>query len=130
MKKMGYQQSFVKFKTINQLKKELVKYKDRDKSRDQAEITGYVEVIKEIYPFSKGEVALIVSGERYEQRNAPNLKEGLGISNIDEIVFIDNPEYVYMAEEQNVELGQLLDKHFSMLDEESYTKHGLINPFN
>ncbi|MEC1780049.1 hypothetical protein [Schinkia azotoformans] len=126
---MGRQQSFVKFNDIEVLKQELVNYKNRDKSNDNAQIIGVVEVIKEIHPFNKGDYALIVGGERYEQRNKANLKEGLGINNVDKIVFIDNPNYCLMAQAQKTDLGEILDTHFKSLDENSYKELGLVNPW-
>lgn len=59
---MGYQQSFVKFKDVETLKNELIKYKKRDSKHEQASIYGVVKTIKTIPPFKKDELTLIVGG--------------------------------------------------------------------
>lgn len=112
---MGYQQSFVKFSDVETLKSELVKYKQRDSKHYQATVYGVVKTIKPITPFKKDELAFIVGGERYTQREAERLKDELGIENVQEIVFIDNPRYWNMS---NGDIGKLLDTHFTTLTEE------------
>ena len=96
------------------------RYDKRDKSADIAEIVCVDRVKKTIYPFKKGELVAVVCGERSEQRNFNRLREGLGITNVQEIVFIDNPHYWNMAMEQDVKLSQFLGEHFEKLSDDKY----------
>lgn len=125
---MGYQQFYLKFNNLKALQNELIIYKKRDKSNDQAKVFCAVEVLKNVAPFKKGEVALVVGGERWEQRNKSNLKEGLGIGQVKEIMFIDN--YYFNAKAQDMELGEFLDSNFRTIEEDEYEKYGIVNPFN
>lgn len=122
---MGRQQSFIKFKSTDVLKNELIKYQERDIKEDMATVYGVVEVIKSVTPFKKGELAVVVGGERYAQRNAKTVEEELGIGNVQKVVFIDN--YYPMAEAKSIDLGDLLDAHFRTLDENELKSFGLVN---
>ncbi|MGD6781353.1 hypothetical protein ACQCT3_18125 [Sutcliffiella horikoshii] len=126
---MGRQQSFVKFKSKEELNIELTRYGKRDTSQDQAYVVGVVKVIKKVRPFEKDELALVVSGERYEQRNIVNLEEGLGIKNVDRIVFIDNVNYCDKAFSKGISLGDYLDEHFMSIKENEFNGLGIVNPF-
>jgi hypothetical protein len=126
---MGRQQSFVKFNNLEVLKNELIKYKDREKINDNAHVIDVVTVIKGTRPFKKGDFALVVGGERWEQRNPMNLKEGLGIENIERIVFIDNEDYVMKAQFRNISLSDFLDTHFRTLNEKERDELGIIDPW-
>lgn len=114
---MGYQQSFIKFKDLELLKSELIKYNQRNSEYDLATVYGVVKIIKPISPFEKNELALVMGGERSEQRNTNRLKEGLGIENAQEIVFIDNPYYWELSDGN---IGELLDEHFQTITKDEY----------
>jgi hypothetical protein len=126
---MGYQESSVKFENVNTLKNELVRYKFRDRSHDCAHIAGIVRANKNIVPFKKGEFALVITGERYPQRNTINLKEEMGIENAEDIAFIDSVRYVTIAQRRGVDLDQLLDENFHELSEDEVSENGFINPY-
>lgn len=119
---MGRQQSYVKFEDKETLITELKRYDQRDTKDFQTYVIGMVETIKPMHPFAKGELALILGGERYGQRNPVNLKEETGIENAQQIVFIDCPRFVEMA---NGNLGDFLDSHFKLLSEDEIAN--LIN---
>lgn len=114
---MGRQQSFVQFENLEILKSEIEKYQQRDTKEDVTYVLGAVKVIKEVYPFSVGDIALILGGERYGQRNEHNLKEETGIENVENIIFIDNELYSGMSEGN---LGNFLDEHFQSLTEDIF----------
>ncbi|MNF66521.1 hypothetical protein D3C84_483160 [compost metagenome] len=114
---MGYQESFVQFKNKETLVSELKKYKIRNFDEDLARVYGVNKVKKSIKPFREGELVLVVGGERSEQRNEKRLVDGLGINNVKNIVFIDNPAYWEMS---NGEIGKLLDEHFEQLSEKEH----------
>lgn len=116
---MGYQQSFLQFGGTKELKSELKKYAHRNTENDQAHVLCINKAIKDIEPFVKGELMLVVGGERYAQRNKERVKEELGIENIRSVVFIDNPDYYYLS---NGRLGDFLDEHFEALSEEETNK--------
>lgn len=116
---MGRQQSFVKFESKEVLVSELKKYDERNNREYQTYVIGVVETIKPIQPFSKGELALVMGGERYGQRNTNNLKEETGIENADHIVFIDCERFVMKS---NGDLGKFLDSHFRSLTEDEINK--------
>lgn len=117
---MGYQESFIRFKDEKILKEQLKVYQKRDKSNDLADIVCVDRVKKEVYPFREGELVAVVSGERSEQRDKSRLRNGLGIKRVVDIVFIDNPNYWEMAEEQGVDLGDFLREHFETLSDTDY----------
>lgn len=117
---MGHQESFIKFKDTKTLIEQLRRYEKRDKSEDMAEILCVDRVIKEIHPFKEGELVAVVCGERSEQRDRNKLRKGVGINNVQDIVFIDNPVYWEMAEEREVDLGVILREHFEKLSDEEY----------
>lgn len=112
---MGYQQSLLKLKSKEDLIKELKAYLKRDTINDDAYLLGVNKTLKSIDPFTKGELSLVVGGERYSQRNKMRVKEGLGINNVQQVVFIDNPDYWFMS---NGNLGGFLDEHFQPLTKE------------
>lgn len=119
---MGRQQSFLKFKDKETLVKEVKRYKYRDISDDIARVYQIVRVIKDVKgfddvpAFNKDEFAIVVGGDRYPQRSKKNLKENLGIENVEEIVYIDNVYYSDMAiTKYNGSLGDFLDEHFKAL---------------
>lgn len=117
---MGYQESFIKFRNQKTLIEQLKKYSRRDKASDLAEIVCVDRVKKDIFPFKEGELVAVVCGERSEQRNRSRLREGLGITKIQDIVFIDNPYYWEMAEDKNVDLSEILGEHFEKLSNAEY----------
>ncbi|MFB6469523.1 hypothetical protein ACE38V_22580 [Cytobacillus sp. Hz8] len=117
---MGYQESFIRFKDEKILKEQLKVYQKRDKGNDLADIVCVDRVKKEVHPFRVGELVAVVSGERSEQRDKNRLRNGLGIKRVVDIVFIDNPIYWEMAEEQGVDLGDFLREHFETLSDEEY----------
>lgn len=114
---MGRQQSFVKFESKEELVNQLKQYEKRETKEDQTYVIGVVKVIKPVSPFVKDELALVLGGERYGQRNPLNLKEETGIENAVHTVAIDCERFWMMA---NGDLGAFLDKHFLSLDEEEY----------
>lgn len=114
---MGYQESFIKFPSKDILIQELQKYVNRDKQFDHANVVGVSRVIKGILPFHKNELVMVVVGERSEQRNNEVLKRGLGIDNVKDITFIDNPYYYDLA---NGDLGTFLDENFERLSIEEF----------
>ena len=117
---MGYQESFIQFKDKKTLKKELKKYESRNKENDFAKIVCVDRVKKGITPFRKGELLAVVCGERSEQRNEERLKDGLGVENVKDIVFIDNLEYSLITFEKEMSLRDLLEEHFERLSDEEY----------
>jgi hypothetical protein len=119
--KMGYQESFIKFKDQKTLKEQLKRYEKREKS-DLIEIICVDRVRKEIFPFKAGELVAVVGGERSEQRERNRLRKGLGITKVQDIVFIDNPIYWEIAMEQDVDLGEILGEHFDRLTDEEYSE--------
>lgn len=119
---MGYQESLIKFKNKETLIKELKKYEKRDKSEDIAGIVCIDRVKKAVYPFKEGELVAVVCGERSEQRDTKRLKKGLGITNVQDIVFIDNPFYWEMAMEQDISLGEFLGEHFQRSPDDEYAE--------
>lgn len=114
---MGRQQSFIKFKNKEVLVSEVKKYQERDSSGDQTYLLCANEVIKDIVPFKKGELLLVVGGERHGQRNTHNLKNETGLGNVERIVFIDNERYSEMSDG---DLGGLLDEHFRALTKDEH----------
>lgn len=117
---MGYQESFIKFKDVEILINQLKGYQLRDKNGDLAEIVCVDRVKKDIIPFKKGELVAVVCGERSEQRDRNRLRRGLGITKVQDIVFIDNPSYWEMAMDQEVGLGEILEEHFERLSDEEF----------
>ncbi|MEH7076221.1 hypothetical protein [Neobacillus drentensis] len=118
---MGYQESFIQFKSKKSLMEELRRYDKRDKSSDIADLVCVDRVKKEVFPFKEGELVAVVCGERSEQRDKNRLRSGLGIRNVKDIVFIDNPVYWEMAEEQGIiDLGAFLSMHFEKLSKDEY----------
>ena len=90
---MGRQQSYVKFKNAEVLMFELAKYMNRDSKKDLTYVIGTCLVLKDVQSwenFDKGEIVMVLSGERHAQRSRENLLQELGIDNVVEIVFIDN----------------------------------------
>lgn len=118
---MGYQESFIKFRDQKTLIEQLKRYEKREKS-DLVKIVCVDRVKKEIYPFKVGELVAVVGGERSEQRDRNRIRKGLGITNIQDIVFIDNPYYWEMAMEQDGGLGEILDEYFERLSDEEYAE--------
>lgn len=118
---MGYQESFIKFKDQKTLIEQLKRYEKREKS-DLIEIICVDRVKKEIFPFKQGELVAVVGGERSEQRDLSRLRKELGISKIQDIVFIDNPIYWEMAMDRDVGLGDILGEHFKRLSDEEYAE--------
>lgn len=114
---MGYQESFIQFKSVDLLKSELKKYAARDKEDDLAEIVSVNKVKEAVMPFKKGDLVAVVCGERSEQRDNSRLKEGLGIENVKNIVFIDNPTYYELSKD---DFHGFLNKHFEQITEEEY----------
>lgn len=117
---MGRQQSIIKFKDRKTLVKEFKKYSKRNTENDWAYLICVVRVIKDIDPFKKGELCAVISGERHEQRSPENLKNGLGIENVEHIAFIDSVRYFQMANDLGVNLGEFLDSHFKTLTEKEH----------
>lgn len=109
---MGMQQSLIKFKDKETLVSELKKYVERDTSNNSVYLICVNKVIKDLYPFTEGELILVIGGERFEQRFIQNLKNASGIENIDSIVFVDNPTYLKMSDG---DISVLLDNHFRTL---------------
>jgi len=62
----------------------------------------------------------VAGGERSQQRDKNRLQKELGIKNIVDIVFIDNPFYWEMAEEKGNDFGDFLTEHFESLLENEY----------
>lgn len=118
---MGYQESFIKFKDKKTLIEQLRRYEKREKS-DLVEIICVDRVKKAIYPFNEGELVAVVGGERSEQRERNRLRRGLGITKIQDIVFIDNPFYWEMAMERDADLGDILWEHFEKLSDKEYAE--------
>lgn len=109
---MGYQQSFLQFKNKEVLKEELKKYTKRRTEGDQAFVLCVNRANKDIQPFVKGELLIVLGGERYAQRSKARVKKELGIDNVKSVVFIDNPDYCYLSDGK---LGEFLDEHFVSL---------------
>jgi hypothetical protein len=110
--RMGYQESFIKFRNAEDLIEEVRKYKRRDTSSDLAELVCVDRVKKAVHPFKAGELVAVVCGERSEQRTTNALREGLGIENVQSITFID--EYMDQADG---DLPIFLEEHFEKLSE-------------
>ncbi|MCM3570505.1 hypothetical protein [Neobacillus mesonae] len=115
---MGTQASFIKFKDMTTTKKELRKYQKRDKSDDVVDIVALEKVKKDIFPFKEGEVVAVVAGERWIQRENKELCKELGLKNIVEVVFVDNPYYWDLAIEENKSIDDILGEHFEKLSDE------------
>jgi hypothetical protein len=111
---MGYQESFISFRSEEILKKELKKHLESDFSKRYTRVTGAVQVIKEVPFFKKGELLLIVTGDRGNQYNKQVLREDCGIKNVKDIVGIDCCLYVDISDG---DLGKFLDEHFKPLKE-------------
>lgn len=117
---MGYQESFIKFKDTKTLIEELRRYEKKDKSKDLADIVCVDRVKKQVSPFKEGELVVVVGGERSQQRDKNRLQKELGIKNIVDIVFIDNPYYWEIAGEKGISLRDFLTEHFESLSESEY----------
>jgi hypothetical protein len=116
---MGYQESFIKFKNKKNLVEQLKRYEKQGKS-DLIEIVCVDRVKKDIVPFKEGELVAVVAGERSEQRELSRLERELGISKIQDIVFIDNPLYWDMAMDRGGGLKEILEEHFEILSDGEY----------
>ncbi|MCP1156611.1 hypothetical protein [Bacillus infantis] len=115
---MGTQASFIKFKDMTTTKKELRKYQKKDKSDDVVDIVALEKVKKDIFPFKEGEVVAVVVGERWIQRENKELCKELGLKNIVEVVFVDNPYYWDLAMEKDRSIDDILREHFEQLSDE------------
>ena len=119
---MGTQASFIQFKDITTMKKELRKYQKRAKSDDVVDIVALERVKKDIFPFKEGEIVAVTVGERWIQRDRKELCKELGVRNIVEIVFVDNPYYWELAMEKDRGIDEILSEHFVKLSDEEYRK--------
>ncbi|MFK5707538.1 hypothetical protein [Lysinibacillus boronitolerans] len=117
---MGYQESFIKFKDEKTLVQELRRYEKGEKDSDLVHIVCVDRVKKQVSPFNEGELVVVAGGERSQQRDKNRLQKELGIKNIVDIVFIDNPFYWEMAEEKGIDFGDFLKEHFESLSENEY----------
>ncbi|MFT4413359.1 hypothetical protein ACLM5H_05820 [Fredinandcohnia humi] len=117
---MGYQESFIKFKDEKTLVQELRRYEKGEKDSDLVHIVCVDRVKKQVSPFNEGELVVVAGGERSQQRDKNRLQKELGIKNIVDIVFIDNPFYWEMAEEKGIDFGDFLTEHFESLSENEY----------
>ena len=117
---MGIQASFIKFKDNVTTKRELRKYQKRDKSEDVVDIVALEKVKKDICPFKKGEIVVVVVGERWIQRDTKELCKELGVKGIVEIAFVDNPYYWDLAIEEDKSIDEILSEHFEQLSEEEW----------
>jgi len=119
---MGYQESFVSFATKTGLIAQLKKYMERDHSDDLAEIVCVDRVKKPVFPFSVGDLLLVVCGERSEQRFPSDLRR-LGIDQVQQVVFIDCEHYMNMANKQfHGDLGAFLEDRFEKIPLEDVLK--------
>lgn len=116
---MGYQESIVKFRSVDDLKNEMKKYQHKSGMDDVVHIYNAARTIKGISPFKKGELVLIVGGERYVQRSPKILEEELGIEEIQSVVFIDNPYYWDLS---GGNIDKLIGENFAILSREEYEK--------
>ncbi|MCF2649681.1 hypothetical protein [Niallia circulans] len=114
---MGTQASFIKFKDISTMKRELRKYQKRNKSDDVVDIVALEMVKKDICPFKKGEIVAVVVGERWIQRDRKELCKELGVKSIVEIAFVDNPYYLDLAIEEDKSIDDILSEHFEQLSD-------------
>ncbi len=117
---MGVQASFIKFKDIKTMKRELRKYQAKDKSDDVVDIVALEKVKKDILPFKEGDIVAGVVGERWIQRQTKELCKELGIKGVVEVVFVDNPYYWDMAMEEDRGVDEILDEHFEKFTDEEY----------
>lgn len=117
---MGYQESFIKFKDEKTLLQELRRYEKGEKDSDLVHFVCVDRVKKQISPFNEGELVVVVGGKRGQQRDKNKPQKELGIKNIADIVFIDNPFYWEMAEEKVINFGDFLTEHFESLSENEY----------
>ncbi|CAM5734378.1 hypothetical protein SAFG77S_11615 [Streptomyces afghaniensis] len=62
----------------------------------------------------------VVVGERWIQRENKELCKELGLKNIVEVVFVDNPYYWDLAIEKNKSVDEILTEHFEQLTEEEW----------
>jgi len=106
---MGYQESFVKFKSNEVLISEVKKYMKRDRSDYTTVLYNVVQVTEDIPMFSKDEIVLIVGGERYDQRGPKRLEEGLGIKNSVDVIYIDDYLFDHRGEKEG---KAFLDEYF------------------
>lgn len=117
---MGYRESFIKFKDEKTLVQELRRYEKGENDSDLVHIVCVDRVKKQVSPFNEGELVIVVGGERSQQRDKNRLQKELGIKNVVDIVFIDNPYYWEIAEENGLSLGGFLTEHFESLSQNEY----------
>jgi hypothetical protein len=117
---MGYQESFIKFKDEKTLVQELRRYEKYEKDSDLVRIVCVDRVKKQVFPFNEGELVAVVGGDRGQQRDKERLQKELGIRNIVDIVFVDNPIYWEMAEDKGVRFTDFLKEHFIQLSKGEY----------
>lgn len=117
---MGYQESFIKFKDEKTLIQELRRYEKRGKESDLVDIVCVDRVKKQVFPFKEGELVAVVGGDRGQQRDKKRLQNELGIRNIVDVVFVDNPIYWEMAEDKGVRFTVFLKEHFVQLSKDEY----------
>lgn len=99
---------------------ELKRYEKCEKDSDRVHIVCVDRVKKQVSPFNEGELVVVVGGERSQQRDKNRLQKELGIKNIVDIVFIDNPFYWEIAEGKGISLGDFLTENFESLSENEY----------
>lgn len=117
---MGYQESFIKFNDEKTLVQELRRYEKGEKDSDLVRIVCVDRVKKQVFPFKEGELVAVVGGDRGQQRDKKRLQKELGIRNIVDVVFVDNPIYWEMAEDKGVRFTAFLKEHFVQLSKDEY----------
>jgi hypothetical protein len=87
---VGYQESFVKFENNDKAIEEIKKYVNRDTENYTTTLYNVVRVSDDIPMFSKGELVMIVGGERYDQRSPARLREGVEVQGAIDVIYIDD----------------------------------------
>lgn len=123
---MGSQASYIKFGNKNDLIKALRKYQQRNTEDDLADIVAVAKAKSTIAPFEKGELTLLVVGERSAQRSLNRLKNDLGIEGAENIIFLD--DFLFDAGiEEDLELEEFINRYFIEVDLESDEVEALLS---
>jgi len=106
---VGYQESFVKFENNEVAIEEIKAYMARDRESYTTRLYTVKEVVKDIPMFKKGELVMVVGGERADQRGPFSLEEGIGIKNAVDVIYIDDYLFDHRG---NKEGKDYLAEHF------------------
>ncbi|MFC2947626.1 hypothetical protein [Virgibacillus sediminis] len=114
---MGYQESYIRFRSERDLRKEWKQYKERVKQETPllAEVVCASSAKKDVYPIKQGEMMLVVVGERSAQK-MHTIERSLDIKRVKGIIPID--DFIVLAGEQHMHLDEFLQSHFHVLTRE------------